>query len=342
MSDQPETAEAPLRLLSPEERRREALSGRIRKNLSPGSRVFEVGKRVLAGTWNDGFIHAGNLAYMTVLAIFPFFILGAALFTAFGEASERAAAIDALVVALPPVVAQSIEPVARSVIEARSGWLLWAGGLVGLWTVGSLIETIREILRRAYGTRPSRAPWWDRLASSGIIIGAVVLLMVSLIAQVLIGAAQEVIMAYLPWLDDALARLSFSRLVTAAALFGTLWILFYSLTPQTYRARRYPKWPGVLVTTGWWVSVTLALPPAMRNFMSYDLTYGALSGVMIALFFFWLVGLGVVVGAELNAALAVTPEEEANILGQWDDRARARRSSSADNADKADKEDTGQ
>jgi len=31
--------------------------------------------------------------------------------------------------------------------------------------------------------------------------------------------------------------------------------------------------------------------------------------VMIALFFFWLVGLGMVVGAELNAALAVTPEE---------------------------------
>ena len=30
---------------------------------------------------------------------------------------------------------------------------------------------------------------------------------------------------------------------------------------------------------------------------------------MIALFFFWLVGLGLVVGAELNAALAESPEE---------------------------------
>ena len=32
---------------------------------------------------------------------------------------------------------------------------------------------------------------------------------------------------------------------------------------------------------------------------------------MVALFFFWLLGLGTVIGAELNAALAVTPEEEA-------------------------------
>jgi membrane protein len=52
----------------------------------------------------------------------------------------------------------------------------------------------------------------------------------------------------------------------------------------------------------------------------YDLTYGSLAGAMIALFFFWLVGLGLVTGAELNAALAVTPEER-DWLGQADDRA---------------------
>ena len=36
----------------------------------------------------------------------------------------------------------------------------------------------------------------------------------------------------------------------------------------------------------------------------YSLTYGSLAGVMIALIFFFVVGLGVVIGAELNAALA--------------------------------------
>jgi membrane protein len=44
---------------------------------------------------------------------------------------------------------------------------------------------------------------------------------------------------------------------------------------------------------------------------------------MIVLFFFWLVGLGMVVGAELNAALAETPEEEEDRIGQTDNRARA-------------------
>ena len=52
------------------------------------------------------------------------------------------------------------------------------------------------------------------------------------------------------------------------------------------------------------------MPIVLRSFFTYDLTYGSLAGIMVALFFFWLVGLGVVIGAELNAAMAETPEEE--------------------------------
>jgi len=40
------------------------------------------------------------------------------------------------------------------------------------------------------------------------------------------------------------------------------------------------------------------------------------------LFFFYLVGLGVVIGAELNAALAESPDAEEDRLGQADNRER--------------------
>jgi membrane protein len=314
--------------LSPEERRKDAIrhrSGfrsRVASQLGPGTRAFEIAKRVLVGAYNDGFIHAGNLAYMAIIAIFPFFILGAAVFSALGEEGERAASVNAVLYALPPIVGEVIEPVARTVLHGKSGWVLWLGGLVGLWTVSSLIETIRDILRRAYGTKATHAFWKYRLWSAGVIFGAVVLLMVSLLAQVLIGTAQEVIDAYLPWLADAIGDLRLTRLVPAAGLYLSLYLLFYTLTPKAYRKRRYPKWPGALATTAWWIAVTVALPPAIRSFFSYDATYGSLAGIMIALFFFYLVGLGMVVGAELNAALAETPEEAENRLGQGDDRAR--------------------
>lgn len=321
----PEPEEREIHSLSPEARRKEAVlfHERVAQQVGPGTRAWEVAKRTLVGTWNDGFIHAGNLAYLAVLSIFPFFILGAAVFSLFGEESERAATINAVLFALPPVVGNVIEPVARDVIGSRSGWLLWAGGLVGLWTVGSLIETIRDILRRAYGTQPTHAFWKYRLLSSGIILAAVVLLMLSLIAQFLISTAQEIIQAYIPRLVDRVADLRLTRIVPALGLFGSLYLIFYTLTPSHYRKRRYPKWPGVLFTTLWWVIVATTMPGVLRVFFSYDLTYGSLAGIMIALFFFWLVGLGVVIGAELNAALAETPEEAMNRIGQADERARA-------------------
>jgi membrane protein len=126
-----------------------------------------------------------------------------------------------------------------------------------------------------------------------------------------------------PQLYDAIDDLALSRLVPAFGLYVSLYLIFFTLTPAAYRKRRYPKWPGALLVTAWWVAVTTALPPLLHSVFSYDTTYGSLAGIMIVLFFFWLVGLGMVVGAELNAALAETPEEEEDRIGQTDNRARA-------------------
>ncbi|MEM9501132.1 MAG: YihY/virulence factor BrkB family protein [Pseudomonadota bacterium] len=270
----------------------------------PGTRAFEVARRTAVGTYNDGFIHAGNLAYLSMLAIFPFFILGAAVFELVGGREEAVKLIDTMFMAVPPTVASVIGPVAQDVMSAREGWLLWLGAGVALWTVSSLIETIRDILRRAYGTKAIYAFWKSRLLSFGLVLGAVMLLMVSLFAQVAIGMAQQIIDASLPQLSEAIGTLRLSRVVPGIGLAVSLYLVFYTLTPREYRKRQYPKWPGALFTTLWWLGVTTAMPPILRSIVSYDLTYGSLAGIIIALFFFWLVGLGLVIGAELNAALA--------------------------------------
>lgn len=305
---------------SPEARRQFVAAGGhlkpFRRHSWLNSRPVEVLHRVVLGCINDGTIHAGNLAYMSLLAIFPFFITAAAIFSALGEEAERMATINAFVSALPPTVANVIEPVARDAIEARSGWLLWIGAAIGLWTAGSLVETIRDILRRSYGIKASQPFWKYRIGSIGIIVGGVLLLIVSLLAQVVLTTAQASISAYFPDLGHALAELTLSRVVTGLGLFGSMWVLFVALAPPEYRARRYHKWPGALLVTIWWLLVTAAFPPILRSVFAYSLTYGSLAGFMITLFFFWLVGLGIVAGAELNAALAETPEEERDRLAQ--------------------------
>ena len=300
---------------------REGPQDAIETSVGPGTRAFVVVKRVFIGAYFDGFIHAGNLAYMAMLALFPFFVTMTAVFTLLGEASQREASVHALLTALPPMVARVLEPVARSVVSARSGWLLWAGGLVGLWTVTSLIETIRDILHRAYGTPVTQAFWRYRLFSSAFIFGAVVTLLFSLFLQVAVTGVQEMIATWFPRLSPDALTLATSRLLPGVVLYLSIFMLFLTLTPSAYRGNSYPKWPGALLVTLWWSAVSIALPGILHRFFTYDLTYGSLAGVMITLFFFWLVGLGMVIGAELNAALAESPEER-DMLGQADNRER--------------------
>jgi membrane protein len=313
--------------LTPEARRRRAerwrlgLQEAIENHVGPRSRAFQVIRRVMVGAYYDGFIHAGNLAYMAILALFPFFVTVTAVFTLLGEAGQREASVHAILAALPPMVSSVLEPVARGVVSARSGWLLWAGGLVGLWTVSSLIETIRDILHRAYGTPATQAFWRYRLLSSAFIFGAVVTLLFALFLQVAVTAAQEMIAAWFPRLSPDALTMATTFLLPGLVLYLSLFMLFLSLTPSAYRGKAYPKWPGALLVTLWWSGVSFVLPGLIRRFFTYDLTYGSLAGVMIALFFFWLVGLGMVIGAELNAALAESPAER-DMLGQADNRER--------------------
>lgn len=293
-----------------EARPQPGIFGFIAHYAGPGTRTYETVRRTLVGTWQDGFIHAGNLAYLAMFAIFPFFILGAALFElASGDREQSVDMVNAVLMAVPPTVGRVIGPVAQEIVYARDGWLLWFGAAVALWTVSSLVETIRDILRRAYGTRARYSFWKYRLFSAGIILGAVFLLMFSLFASFAISTAQQFILASLPQLSEAIGTLRLSRIVPAFGLALSLYLLFYTLTPSEYRTKFYPKWPGALFTTLWWVGVTIALPPVLRAFFTYDLTYGSMAGIIIALFFFWLVGLGLVIGAELNAALA-EPERD--------------------------------
>jgi membrane protein len=315
--------------LSPEARRESARRKSARailasgyQHVRPGTRAYMVAKRVFVGTYFDGFIHAGNLAYLSLIALFPFFITATALMSAFGRTEEGLHALRVILAVMPPSVADTLDQPIREVLSARTGPFLWLGALIGLWTVGSLIETIRDILRRAYGTQARKSFWHYRLYSIGLIVGAVLLLLLSFSLQVATIGVVQFIERLLPEEFSGLGAVALSQVVSAAGLFGSLYLLFYSLTPHSYRGKGALKWPGALVTTLWWIGVTLALPPLLASLLSYDMTYGSLAGVMVVLFFFYLIGLGVVIGAELNAALAESPEETANRIGQADDRRR--------------------
>jgi membrane protein len=267
-------------------------------------------KRVAVGVFNNGFMYAGNIAYLAMLTVFPFFIVAAAIAALFGQNADVARTVAAFLQALPPNVADLLRKPIADVLAARTGGLLWFGALVGLWTVGSFIETLREIFRRAYGVKFTRPFWHYRLSSMLVIVLSVILALLAFVVQGLMTATEAFIYRVLPWASDVAGWIGLSRALPGLVLFGALYALFYSVTPTKYRYSRSRKWPGALFTAAWWVSATAVLPLVFAHLGSYDLTYGSLAGVILALIFFYVIGLGIAIGAELNAALADTPASD--------------------------------
>ena len=296
--------------LAPEERRKRLASmsaafGRdVAEELKPHEYPLEVIKRVAVGVYNDGFIHAGNLAYLGLLALFPFFIFAAALAQLLGQSESGRMTVATVLAQLPPNVAEVLRDPIAEVLSARTGPLLWIGAIIGLWTVGSFIETIRDILRRAYGVKYCAPFWHYRLSSMAVIVGAVFLLLFAFAASVALSSVEHAVVAWIPVAQEVSDAFTLYRVIPAIALYATIYFIFYLLTPLRYRRRGCRKWPGALLIAAWWLGTAELLPEAISLLGGYDLTYGSLAGVMIVLIFFFMVGLGVVMGAELNAALA--------------------------------------
>ncbi len=294
--------------VSPEQRARQQAAP-LPPRVHPLSRSYEITRRVVLGVYADGFIHAGNLAYLALLTLFPFFIVTAALAHLLGRSADTMVAIESVLRNLPSSIRYFLQPTVLDVLHQRTGSLLWLGGLVGLWTTGSFIETIRDILRRAYGVKEWKPFWRYRVGSSVLTVVAVVLMLTAFSLQLALTGVEQFVFHLIPGARGLLGWIGWSRVAPLVTLLGALYLIFYSLTPSKYRYAGAPKWPGAVFTTAWWTGITAALPRALALLGGYDRTYGSLAGVVVALFFFWLVGFGLVIGAQLNAALAETPAE---------------------------------
>jgi membrane protein len=254
---------------------------------------------MIRGFWeDDGFILSGHLAYLSLLAVFPFFIFIVWLAGRFGRTAEGVAAIAAFLESVPVNVAAALrEPIAQ-VTGQQSQGLLTIGIIVALWTAGSVIETVRVVIHKAYNVPTGRPFWQYRLQSFVMVIGSALILLGAMSAQFALAGFDELLQNKIA-VAEAFGHLR--RWLTPVVLFIALLGMHRALTPR--RVEPAQHWPGALFTALTWIGIAATLPQALSHFSTYDITYGSLAGVMITLLFFYLIGAAFVLGSQLNAAI---------------------------------------
>ena len=61
--------------------------------------------------------------------------------------------------------------------------------------------------------------------------------------------------------------------------------------------------PGSLLATGLWIGSSFGFKAYVGSFADYTATYGAIGGAIVTMLWFYLSGLAILIGAELNGVI---------------------------------------
>ena len=86
-----------------------------------------------------------------------------------------------------------------------------------------------------------------------------------------------------------------------ALLYATLWFMHRTLPARPMGWKRL--WPGIVTSILIWGLLATAMSIYVALTPTYSVTYGALSGVIVTLLFFYLTGVAIIFGAEVNATI---------------------------------------
>jgi membrane protein len=271
-------------------------------------RVPLTWRQILKQTFNEAFFKDNVLAMAAQLAYYFFFALFPALLVVIAIASyfpvERL--IDEMFAVLggviPPEAMSIITEQIQKISNGEQGGLLTIGMLTALWSSSAAMTAISDTVNRAYGVE-ERRPWWRvRLTAIALTVGLSVFILISF-ALVLVGPTLAEQVANRLYLGPAFEwTWKILQWPVVFALVATAVGLVYYFAPDVEQ-----EWfwltPGSVMATVVWLALSLGFKFYVAKVGAYTETYGAIGAVMVLMLWFYLSGLVLLIGAEMNAEI---------------------------------------
>lgn len=256
-----------------------------------------------------------QLTYYLILSFFPFLIFLVSLL-GFIELSGDSVVAE-LIRLLPSDASKMIKDILAEVLDNGSGTLLSIGMIATIWSASNGINAILKGLNKAYDIEEHRPFWKVR----GIALVTTIFLVVVIALVMLLLILGKTLGQYVfEWLD---APISFQWMwsvltyaIPIAAMIGAFTLLYW-IVPSRKLALREVL-PGSIFATFGWMITSLLFQLYMNSFGNYSKTYGSLGGMIILLIWLYISAIMIILGGEINAALAAEKaRENANQLGQF-------------------------
>ena len=244
---------------------------------------------------------AAQLAYYLLLALVPAiaFLLGLTSFLPGETIQNLVASAGAF---LPDDIIEILRAQLKNIAEGQNGGVAIVGLLLALWSSSAAVVAVTDALNRAYDIEEGR-PWWKVRLTAILLTLALAAFVIVAFGLVLVGPTlAEWLASHLglgPVFEWTWKILQWPLVIALVAL--ALAILNY-FAPD---AEQDWTWitPGALLATVLWLVASLAFKVYVTNFANYNETYGSLGGVVVLMLWFYISGMAILVGAEMNAEI---------------------------------------
>lgn len=250
---------------------------------------------------HDGIEHAGYLAFLGLLALFPFLVFVVSVMGVVEPGTDLAHFVGTLFHSLPPEVIRALEPRILEITSGPPQGLLTIAIVGALWTASSAVEGMRTILNRAYHVHTPPAYVFRRALS---VLQLIVFAFILIVGIVLVVTLPGLLERAETWfgISYEMARAAWwSRVIYAGSLVTLLitvaWI-YYAL--PNIRQHWISIWPGATAVVILWMGAAKLFTLYLTHFNQVTLIYGSLGGIIAALVFFYICNMIFIFGAEFN------------------------------------------
>jgi membrane protein len=264
----------------------------------------ELARRVWRETQKDQILgRAAQLAYYLILALFPALLFLTAFVGLLPLEEVMPELFRHLADVMPADALSVVQRYLQQVVEGSGTGILSLGVLGALWASSSGITSIMDTLNAVYNVEDTRPFWKSRLIAIAMTVGLAGFIIASTILVLYGEAIGRWVADFvgLGWLFVLGWVIVQWPLVIGLMLFaiGTV----YYVAPCVKQDWRWVI-PGSVFAVVTWLAVSLVFKFYVENFGNYNAAYGSIGGMIVLLLWFYLSGVALLVGGEINAEIA--------------------------------------
>ena len=252
---------------------------------------------------DDVLNRAAILSFYFLLALFPLLLFLTALLGSFANAGTelRHNLLTYLRAIVPVSASDLINTTVDEISQKSSGGKLWFGLVTSLWFASSGMGAIIEGLNVAYDVKETRA-WWRRTVLAILLTVALAVLIIAALALMFYGSriAEGIANHYGFGAAFTAAWKVLQWLFVLVFVFLAFQLIYYFAPDLPEHQLRWLA-PGAMIGVFLWLLVSFLFGSYLNFYNTYSVVYGSLGAVIILMLWFYLTGVTILIGGEVNA-----------------------------------------